>query len=341
MLKNQWYLLCPAVELKKNKILAKTIVGENIVAFRTKDNTVVAIEDRCCHRNVPLSMGFLKNDRIVCAYHGWQYDKSGRCVLIPSQGADEKIPPTARIKHFPIVEKNKLLWVFIGDPTAATGVQPHGIPEMDSWPFTYGEHVFEADLESAAESLLDPYHIAFAHRDSIKSFMGQIGDYNPDFEIQIHDDGIEGKYLRKNVGNLGEKIYFGNDEFITTRYRFFYPNLSRLEVVFRERTLLIIEHIMRVDGNLVSMTQITLWKNIFKGLSFFARRMMKKQSDRIVKEDIDLLRAQHRIYQKANGNIREVSVRGDRVSLAFRKFWRQKMQEPKDPTTSSVKGSGE
>lgn len=334
MLQNKWYLLCPAEELKKNRIIAKTIVGEHIIAFRTSSGDITAIEDRCCHRNVPLSMGFLKNDRIVCAYHGWQFDRDGQCVLIPSQGSDEKIPQTARIKRFPVVEKNRLLWVFIGDAALATTISPFEIPEMDTWPFTYGEHVFEADLESAAESLLDPYHIAFAHRNSIKSFMGQIEDYNPDFDIQVHEDGIEGRYLRKNVGNLGEKMYFGNDEFITTKYRFYYPNISRLEVVFKERTLLIIEHIMLVEGKRISMTQITLWKNIFKGLSFFAKRMMKKQSDQIVNEDIDLLRAQQLIYEKAGDDLREVSVKGDRVSLAFRKFWRQQMRQNTNQDTN-------
>jgi len=174
LIKNYWYLICPASEVK-DQIITKTLQGQKIILFRGKDGKLVALEDRCCHRNVQLSLGYLREGRAVCAYHGWEYDNDGKCVLIPSQLPENKIPPTAKINSYPVQEFNRWVWVFIGDPEKADKVKPLDIPEMNQWDFTYKAYVFKADLESTAESLVDPYHIAFALRNSIRSFMGSEG----------------------------------------------------------------------------------------------------------------------------------------------------------------------
>ena len=326
MLTNKWYLICPARDLG-NRMIAKTILNQKIIIFRDDKGDLAALEDRCCHRNVQLSLGYLQKGRVVCGYHGWQYNEQGRCVLIPSQLPENKIPPTAQIKSYPVKEFNQWIWVFIGDEIAAGSVNPVNIPEMREWDFTYKSYIFKADLESTAESLIDPYHIAFTHRNSIKSFMGQIEEFPADFNIEFVDDGIIGNYNRANKGTIAEKMYFGHDKNLTTNYRFYYPNISRLQVDFKNKTLLILEHVMQVDDDHVEMMQITLWKNIFAKFPVFGRFFMARKSAKIVSEDIELLESQFDLVRRHNGDLREVSVKGDEISLAFRKFWRRKMKE--------------
>jgi phenylpropionate dioxygenase-like ring-hydroxylating dioxygenase large terminal subunit len=326
MLKNKWYLICPSDELK-NTILKKRLFGEDIILFRNQDGDIAALEDRCCHRNVNLSLGYLNSNTIVCGYHGWEYDKNGSCVKIPSQLHGDKIPPTAKIKSYPVKDFNKWVWIFLGDEEKSLQINPTDIPEMNEWPFTYKAYTFKADLESTAESLIDPYHIAYVHRNSIRSFMGQIKESPADFNLKVLDDGIEGFYRRANVGTKAEKVYFGDNENIGTRIRFYYPNISRLEIRFKERILLILEHIMQVDDEHVEMKQITLWKNIFPKFPMFAKYFMAKKSAKIVAEDIDFLSSNLEILKKTKDKYHEVSVKGDEVSLAFRKFWRKKLQE--------------
>lgn len=326
MLRNKWYLICPSKDLK-NEIITRKILGEDIILYRTENGKAVALEDRCCHRNVKLSLGYLNGENVVCGYHGWEYNCKGSCVLIPSQLPDTKTPPKAIIKKYPIKEFNKWIWVFVGDETKSNVIEPPNIPEMNDWDFTYNTHVFEADLESAAESLIDPYHIKYTHKDSIKQLLGQIEEFPAEFRINILEDGIEGKYYRANTANTSEKVYFGNDPQLEVYYRFYYPNISRLESRFKERTLLILEHFMQVDENLISMTQITLWKNIFGFFPAFGRYFMAKKSNKIVNEDIALLRSQKGILDKTRKDLHEVSVKGDEISLAFRKFWRKKLIE--------------
>ena len=326
MLRNKWYLICPTKDLK-HKILKQRILGEDIILFRTKQGNPVALEDRCCHRNVKLSLGYLNDESVVCGYHGWEFNKEGSCVLIPSQLPDTKIPPKAVIKRYPIKEFNKWIWIFVGDEDKSDKIDPPNIPEMNEWDFTYNTHVFEADLESAAESLIDPYHIKYTHKDSIKQLLGQIEEFPAEFRINILDDGIEGKYYRANTANFSEKMYFGDEPQLEVYYRFYYPNISRLESRFKERTLLILEHFMQVDEKNISMTQITLWKNIFGFFPAFGRWFMAKKSDKIVGEDIALLRSQRGILEKTKDNFHEVSVKGDEISLSFRKYWRNRLKE--------------
>ncbi len=325
MLTNKWYLVCPSDELK-NEIRKYKILGEEIILFRNSDNSIAALEDRCCHRNVNLSLGYRKNERVVCGYHGWEYDKTGCCVQIPSQLPGDKIPPTAKIKTYPVQDFNKWVWIFIGEQEKASEVQPTNIAEMNEWPFTYKSYTIKADLETTAESLIDPYHIAYVHRNSIKSFMGQIQEHPADFNLKILDDGVEGFYKRANVGTIAEKTYFGNEESIGTRIRFYYPNISRLEIRFKQRILLILEHVYQVDDEHVNMMQITLWKNIFSKLPAFAKYFMGKKSEKIVTEDIDFLASNQKILSRTKDNLHEVSVKGDEVSLSFRRFWRKKLQ---------------
>lgn len=326
MLTNKWYLVCPSAELK-NELKKYKILGREIILYRNPGGTITALEDRCCHRNVNLSLGYLNNERVVCGYHGWEYDKTGDCVKIPSQLPGDKIPPTAKIKAYPVRDFNRWVWIFIGESGKADKIKPIDIPEMNDWPFTYKSYTFKADLESTAESLIDPYHIAFVHRNSIKSFMGQIKEFPADFNLKILDDGVEGGYNRANVGTAAEKMYFGSDNNIDTYIRFYYPNISRLEIKFKERTLLILEHVMQVDEEHVNMMQITLWKNIFSKFPFFAKYFMGKKSEKIVSEDIDFLTSNLKILKQTNGDLHEVSVKGDEVSLSFRKFWRKKLKE--------------
>ena len=154
----------------------------------------------------------------------------------------------------------------------------------------------------------------------------EVKEFPADFNLKILDDGVEGGYNRANVGTAAEKMYFGNDDNIDTYIRFYYPNISRLEIKFKERTLLILEHVMQVDEEHVNMMQITLWKNIFSKFPAFAKYFMGRKSEKIVSEDIDFLESNLKILKRTKENLHEVSVKGDEVSLSFRKFWRKKLE---------------
>ncbi|HUB94274.1 MAG TPA: aromatic ring-hydroxylating dioxygenase subunit alpha [Stellaceae bacterium] len=111
-LKNCWYVAAWDREVGEAPF-ARTLCGVPVVLYRGKSGTVAALEDRCCHRNLPLSMGTIEGEDLRCGYHGLRYDASGQCVEVPGQ---RQIPPGARVKSFPVIKRWKMLWIWMGDP---------------------------------------------------------------------------------------------------------------------------------------------------------------------------------------------------------------------------------
>ena len=114
--RDQWYVAAYGSEVGR-ELLARTVLGEPLVLYRTGAGKAVALADRCVHRRFPLSESRLDGDTIVCGYHGFTYDPTGACVFVPGQ---QRIPRTARVASYPVVEQDSFIWVWIGDRTAPT-----------------------------------------------------------------------------------------------------------------------------------------------------------------------------------------------------------------------------
>ena len=94
-IRNCWYVAAWANELDGGALLARTISGQSMLFYRTNDGAVVAMDDRCCHRFAPLSLGRREGDCIRCMYHGMKFDPSGKCVEVPGQSS---IPRGAQVR---------------------------------------------------------------------------------------------------------------------------------------------------------------------------------------------------------------------------------------------------
>jgi vanillate O-demethylase monooxygenase subunit len=116
LLRNAWYIAAWADEIGGDQPLARRICDEPIVLFRDSAGRIATLADRCCHRAAPLQMGTVVQQGIQCGYHGLIIDGSGRCVHIPGQ---KLIPQDARVRSYPTVEKDQMVWVWMGDPANA------------------------------------------------------------------------------------------------------------------------------------------------------------------------------------------------------------------------------
>ena len=122
--RNQWYVAAYSEEVGDG-LLARTICGEPLVMYRTGAGQAVALADRCVHRRFPLSASNRDGDRIVCGYHGFTYAPDGACVAVPGQ---TRIPRTARVPAYQVVEQDSLVWVWIGDGTGDADSIPRTTP---------------------------------------------------------------------------------------------------------------------------------------------------------------------------------------------------------------------
>lgn len=323
---NQWYLVCLVDELEKQNPLEKQIIGEHIVIFKGTDGKINVIENRCCHRNVKLSLGYVNNNCIKCAYHGWEFNGEGKCVSIPSLESDKLIPETAKVGAYQVQVVNNMVWAFLGDKKLAEKVQLPPMPEMQNLPYVFNYHELKGDLKLVAESLIDPYHIDHVHRNSIQTFMGNLSRRQVDFNISSDEKSMVGEYYRENKGSIFEKIYFGFEQEIKTNFGFWFPHTSKLQINFpsTKRTLYIYEHFYPIEGDRISMLQITLWDNIFKGFDSFAKWFMLNKSNKIVEEDIAFLES-NKFYHD-NYPVRDLLIKSDKVTIEFSKLWRTNTQ---------------
>ncbi|MES2511416.1 MAG: aromatic ring-hydroxylating dioxygenase subunit alpha [Pseudomonadota bacterium] len=162
-IRNAWYVGAWADEIS-NAPFARTLLGEPMVFFRGENGVVAALEDRCCHRGLPLQYGFVSGNNLSCGYHGATFDCSGKCVSIPGQ---EKIPTEMKVRSFPVVEKDGLIWIWPGDPDKADQAQIVDFPYHESWPYLHHTQHVKCDWKLMIGNLMDLTHLAYVHKKTI------------------------------------------------------------------------------------------------------------------------------------------------------------------------------
>ena len=142
-----------------------TLLGEDVVAFR-HEGRISVMRDLCIHRGTRLSLGYLVDGRIVCPYHGWEYDCSGACVHIPSLPPGSAIPKKARTDVYSVQEMYGLVWVALADPAAPIPVWPDTAwGEGSSFTvFLAWRQRWEANAGRSIENAMDFSHFNFLHR---------------------------------------------------------------------------------------------------------------------------------------------------------------------------------
>ncbi len=139
---NAWYVAATSDEVA-DKPLGRTVCNERMVFYRTSDGQAHALEDFCPHRGAPLSLGFVKDDRLVCGYHGLEMGCQGRTVAMPGQRVGG-FPP---VRRFALLERHGFLWVWPGDPGAGRRTA-HARPALG--PTTRPGPMAAASITSAA-----------------------------------------------------------------------------------------------------------------------------------------------------------------------------------------------
>ena len=164
---NAWYVAAWPRDVAPGKALARTICSEPMVLFRDEAGAAVALEDRCCHREMPLAKGWLEGGTLRCGYHGLRFDGRGKCVEIPGQAS---IPPRARVRAFPLVERYGWLWVWPGDAGKAdAALIPKIFARMDhpEWTACGGTTYVKCHYQLISDNLLDLTHETYIHSSSL------------------------------------------------------------------------------------------------------------------------------------------------------------------------------
>lgn len=184
-LRNAWYVAALSGDID-HALKPLRILGENVVFYRTKSGRPVALEDACPHRKLPLSKGSLRGDEVECGYHGLTFNCAGKCVAAPTQ---DRIPPSAVVRSYPVTDKWGLVWIWMGDPGLADETKILNIENYynPGWKITAGDALTcKCHYLYLTDNLLDPSHVAWVHS---TSFAAPGTDITP-LEMQETDDGL-------------------------------------------------------------------------------------------------------------------------------------------------------
>src|SRR5947207_4472831 len=100
-----WHPVLLASKLPNDRPVGVRVAGRDIAVFRTSGGGLGALEDKCVHRRLKLSVGKVVNDRLRSAYHGWSYTTDGR-------GESPGMPKlSACAKSYACVQAHGAIWV--------------------------------------------------------------------------------------------------------------------------------------------------------------------------------------------------------------------------------------
>jgi len=167
-----WYPVAFDRDIRRGQVVEVKYWGRSIALFRGDDGLLGAVEDRCAHRQLPLSKGDVTGCRLTCMYHGWSYDGTGRLVDVPHSLFGRSMP-TARVASYPVQVRYGLVWVFPGDPALVDARPIPDIPELegpDRWPVLPLHFLWRAHHSMIIENVSDFTH-EWLHR-KYRPFVG-------------------------------------------------------------------------------------------------------------------------------------------------------------------------
>ena len=156
-----WYLIGPSEDIRANKLVEKTWMGEEIVVWRGGDGVVCVADAFCPHLGAhlgPSTGGRLRDGNLVCPFHGFEYDSAGRCVATPTAPP----PRLARLKCYDAKEAAGFVFAYHG--RSADGA-PWQLPDFDSTPYSRAIRRlrFRGHPQTTSENSVDRAHLGHVH----------------------------------------------------------------------------------------------------------------------------------------------------------------------------------
>ncbi|WP_181703171.1 Rieske 2Fe-2S domain-containing protein [Chthonobacter albigriseus] len=124
---DQWTAVALAVDVEPSTAVPVLLDGEEIVLWRSASGVLQAWEDRCPHRGMRLSFGFVRGEELACLYHGWHFDTDAACTAIPAH-PDLTPPRTICANAYACAETGGFVFVRLGSGDIAAPKLPPATP---------------------------------------------------------------------------------------------------------------------------------------------------------------------------------------------------------------------
>lgn len=298
--------------------VAADLLGERLVLWRDGAGSVHAHSDLCIHRGTALSLGRVEGDELVCPYHAWRFDSSGRCTAIPQLADPTKVPAKARIARFGCVERLGLVWVALEDPRWDLPEVPE--LERPGWRLVEaGPYAWHADASRQLENFTDFGHFPWVHP-------GLLGDPSrpvvPDHEVVTDGHVLRYEVVRPEAASSDDFPVFANEERVAperrSRYELHLPYTIVLRLGWGGE-----------EGMVYVFASQPLGPERCAGYVLIARNYNLEQPDSVLQEFEDVIFEQdRRVVESQRPEIvpfdlaDELHLRFDAVAVAYRRTMR-------------------
>lgn len=238
LLRRYWHPICTTKEMLNKTTMRLRILGEDLVLFRTGKNKFGLVEEHCPHRGVSLAYGFVEDDGIRCAYHGWKYSLEGKCVEQPFEPKDSRYKDYIKIKSYKVVDKYGLIWAYMG---------PEPVPLLPDWEFLSRKDglrffvIYDSNYNwlQAMENSMDSTHTYFLHGVMLRKTMPEKWQETYNEILDYYNRPIEKyEFIPFEYGFRRRRKYSGKNSNEESGYPLIFPNISVIpmytyEVVWR------------------------------------------------------------------------------------------------------------
>ena len=328
-LAGQWFIACRSRALR-SRPLGVSIQGVPLVVFRGTGGRPGVLEDRCPHRNAPLTAGRLRSGELQCAYHGWRFDVDGTCLAVPGLAAPPEASAT-RATAFPCIEQDGYVWVH-----STSGAEPRGapfrFPHLGERRYTTVRREVEvgSTLLAALENVLDVPHTAFLHGGLFRtSRMEKVIDV----VVRRFADRCEAEFLgeQRPRGVAGRLLAPGGGV-VTHVDRFLLPSIAQVEYRLGETSHLVVTTAMTpVDDFTTRLFSVATFRLPVPG--FVVGPLVAPIATRILRQDARMLSLQRQNVERFGGERfanTELDVLGPQIWRLLKQAERGDTPPPRD-----------
>ena len=167
MIRDRWYAALDSREVRRGQVVGVTRFGEKLALWRAASGEVGCAVDLCVHRGAALSAGCVVGDHVECPFHGFQYDTSGRCQVLPANGRATPIEERFRVRAYPVRDAHGFLWIYWGEAPDELPPLPWFDDLDDSFYYSQFIDPWPMHYSRCIENQLDVVHLPFVHRTTI------------------------------------------------------------------------------------------------------------------------------------------------------------------------------
>ena len=194
LLRRYWHVVGAASELTDEKPKKRVkVLGEDLVLFRDQRGEYGLVAEHCAHRGASLYYGFVEEDGIRCAYHGWKYDAGGRCLEQPFESPEAGYKEKIRQPAYLVEKLAGFLFAYMGPPEKKPLLpkwdilmRRDGARKLESY------QLLRCNWLQAMENSVDPVHTYYLHAHTLRTKGNKEAAYyyrplsKLEFELVVH-----------------------------------------------------------------------------------------------------------------------------------------------------------